>query len=74
MARGTPFPRVSLLCLGTDEFTWAEGSSYSSGVGITWAKCSGLYTPPKSDIQYITKASQQTNTAAPAIRRRAGDQ
>ena len=25
-----------LLCLGADEFTWAEGSSYSSGVGITW--------------------------------------
>ena len=31
-----------LLCLGTDEFTWAEGSSYSSGVGITWVKSSGL--------------------------------
>ena len=24
-----------VLCLGVAEFTWAEGSSYSSGVGIT---------------------------------------
>ena len=31
-----------LLCLGTAEFTWAEGSSYSSGVGITWGTQSGL--------------------------------
>ena len=30
-----------LLCLGTAEFTWAEGSSYSSGVGITWVTQSG---------------------------------
>ena len=24
-----------VLCLGVAEVTWAEGSSYSSGVGIT---------------------------------------
>ena len=30
-----------VLCLGVAEFTWAEGSSYSSGVGITWVTQSG---------------------------------
>ena len=30
-----------VLCLGVVEFTWAEGSSYSSGVGITQVTQSG---------------------------------
>ena len=37
---------LRLLCVGTDEFTWAEGSSYSSGGWIAWAMCSGSYSPP----------------------------
>ena len=33
-----------------------------------------FYSPPKSDIQYLTKATQQMNTAAPTILKKAGDQ
>ena len=39
-----------VLCLGVTEFTWAEGSSYSSGVGITWVTQSG------PELSAVTKA------------------
>ena len=39
-----------VLCLGAAEFTWAEGSSYSSGVGITWVTQSG------PELSAVTKA------------------
>ena len=39
-----------VLCLGVAEFTWAEGSSYSSGVGIAWVTQSG------PELSAVTKA------------------
>ena len=39
-----------VMCWGVAEFTWAEGSSYSSGMGITWVTQSG------PELSAVTKA------------------